>query len=374
MIGAVEKLVKKYGSDTVYRRARESYRSLVKLVFRSPVLSRVFAGVTYPAEVFVFLTTRCNIRCLICRREDHKPVDVDPADLYKLGELFRHASLIDLTGWGEPFTYRELDAVLNFIFANSGKRDVLRITTNGTLLDERYGRLLNGRLAGLTISLNAATRETYNRDMKFSDFDKVVANIEQFVSVLDPGTLSRLSLHFVAHAENFRELSAFVELAASLRIGRVTVGNYIISTEEHLPLSLLNVKRQYNDAVEAAEKAALDKGVRFTAKKFFAVDATADPDRECHFPFTQLFVQPDGEVSGPCCYAGAYPMGNVYRDGYRSVWFGEKYRKLREKRHLPACGSCTVYSSFDSPHAHFDSAFFRANRERIEASLPGEEQ
>ncbi len=207
--------------------------------------------------------------------------------------------------------------------------------------------------------------------MKYSDFEKVVRNIQRFTSVLDPGTLSRLTLHFVAHVDNFREISAFVDLAALLGIGKVSEGNYIISTEEHIALSLLNVKQQYNDVVEAAEKCSLDKGIRFTAKKFFTGGDVLDFNKACHFPFMQLIVQPDGEVSGPCCYAGSYPLGNLYRDGFRSVWLGEKYRKLREKGHLPACQTCTAYNSLDSLHAHFDSTFFRNNRARIQASFPG---
>ncbi len=135
MIGAGERLLKRYGSDTVYRCARNSYRSFVRGVFGSAALSRIFSRVTYSGELFIFLTTRCNIRCLICRREDHKPIDLDLADLYKLKKLVRHASVIDLIGWGEPFTYRQLDSVLDFIFENSSKPAVLRMITNGTLLD-----------------------------------------------------------------------------------------------------------------------------------------------------------------------------------------------------------------------------------------------
>lgn len=345
-----------------------------KIILDSPTLSKLFKMSTYPDELFIFLTTRCNIRCLICRREDHNPIDLDFENIQKLTDPIKHAKIIDLTGWGEPFLYKNMDKVIDFIAKNNKKSDVIRITTNGTLLNEKYGKLLNNKLSNLTISLNAATKDTYNRDMQYSDFDTVIANIKNFISVLNHHTIAKIDFHFVAHLENYKEIPEFVVLADALGVKSVSIGNYIISTDDHLHLSLLHEKNKYNEVVESAEKIASAKGIYFSARKFFVDDAQEIFTNKCFFPYTQFFVQPDGEVSGPCCYAGSYPLGNVYRDGFETVWLSEKYKKLRERRHLPACQACTVYSPFDSLGTHFESAFLRKNREKIEKFFSGDEK
>jgi MoaA/NifB/PqqE/SkfB family radical SAM enzyme len=377
MVIKVAMLIRKYFPDAVYRHAQVLYRSLKqpiikKMIIDSPFLSKLFKNKTYPDELFIFLTTRCNIRCLICRREDHKPKDLDFENIYKLKEPIKHAQIVDLTGWGEPFLYTKFYDVLAYILNNAKKQNIIRLITNGTLLNEEYGKLLNRRIYSLAISLNAATKTTYNRDMQLSDFDNVIGNIKNFISVLDVETISKINLHFVAHAKNYVEIPDFVLLAHSLGIQNVTIGNYIISTEDHIHLSLLHDKIKYNDSIALAERISIDKGIYLNAKKF---NDGSDPENssiKCFYPYTQLFVQPDGEVSGPCCYAGSYYMGNLYTDGFKAVWMSEKYKKLRLKRHLPACRTCAAYSSFDSLNTHFDSTFLRTNREIIEKRIRGE--
>lgn len=376
MVIEVAILIRKYFPETVYKHVQDLYRFMTrpvikKMIIDSQILSRLLIKNIWPDELFIFLTTRCNIRCLICAREDHKPIDLDFDNICKLKEPIKYAKIIDLTGWGEPFLYKRFYDVLYYILNNNNKPNLIRITTNGTLLNEEHGKLLNRRLYSLTISLNAATRTTYNRDMQHSDFDRTIANIEKFISVLDNETLSRINLHFVAHVNNYLEIPDFVMLAHALGVNNVTIGNYIISTEDRIPLSLLHVRNNYNNSIELAERISIDKGIFFSARKFFAENSRNYFSNKCYFPYTQFFVQPDGKVSGPCCYAGLYHIGNVYNDGFKAVWFSEKYKKLRNKRHLPACHTCTAYSSFDSLSTHFDSTFLRLNRELIEKSISG---
>ena len=68
-------------------------------------------------------------------------------------------------------------------------------------------------------------------------------------------------------------------------------------------------------------------------------------------PYEAAFVEMPGSMA-PCCLMGRARMGDVYKDDFEAVWFGELMTQLREKRDLPACQTCTIFTPFDNPTAH----------------------
>ncbi|HQP99188.1 MAG TPA: SPASM domain-containing protein, partial [bacterium] len=77
-----------------------------------------------------------------------------------------------------------------------------------------------------------------------------------------------------------------------------------------------------------------------------------DKDKDCAWPLKQCLINSAGEVY-PCCFSGNCSMGNVLHQGFEAVWFGERYEKLRKKRHLPPCHSCNEFLTIDDIEAHF---------------------
>lgn len=223
----------------------------------------------YPLFLSIFLTTRCNLRCFVCNRDGHKGKDLEFENIYKLANAIKHAKKVDLTGWGECFLYPRFEEVLNYIYSLNSKEDLIFITTNGTRLSKRIAGLLTGRLNFFLISLNAATPETYNRDMQNGDFEKTLAGIQSFLSGLSEKDHSKLELHFVAHAENFHEIPDFVVLANKLGIPAVSIGNYLISRVERFWYSLLHVKEEYNLMIDRARDLGGKLGVSVAGHKFF---------------------------------------------------------------------------------------------------------
>jgi len=247
--------------------------------------------------------------------------------------------------------------VLEYIYSlNAG--EVIRITTNGTKLTERHAKLLGGHLKILVVSLNAASKETYNRDMKHGDFERTLANLKAFLSALNDEDRRKINLHLVAHTGNFREIPDFVRLAYDLNVTSVGIGNYLIGIKEHLPYSLLNVQVEYNAMVDLALKLGNDLGIWVSARKFFSEKER--PRSECTSPFDEVFICPNGDAV-PCCYSGSYVIGNVFEAGFENVWFGSEYRKLREARHLSACRSCVPFIPFDDFCAHFSGDFKKSD-------------
>jgi radical SAM protein with 4Fe4S-binding SPASM domain len=315
----------------------------------------MFPRFQYPRLLTISLTTRCNLQCLICRREGFKGEDLKFENIYKLEKAIRHAQTINLTGWGEPLLYPNLQGVLDYIYFLNRKDNLIQFTTNGTRLSDQTARLLEGHLKSVTISLNAATRETYNRQMKNGNFEKTLSAIKRFLCGLAEKDRIKIGLYFVAHTENFLEIPDFVILAHKLGISAVTIAHYLVGTEEHRQYSLLNVRDEYMALVDRATVLGKSVGVfvhaprRFFSEKEQAVD-------ECLSPFNECFIEVDGNVS-PCCYCGNYSIGNVYKSTFENVWFSDAYRKLRKKRHLQGCQSCSAFLPLDECGAHFASKF-----------------
>jgi MoaA/NifB/PqqE/SkfB family radical SAM enzyme len=225
-------------------------------------------GHQFPEVLAISLTTQCNLRCFICRREGFHPQDLVFENLKKLETAIRYAKTIDLTGCGEPFIYPHLREVLEYVLSlNPGR--AIGLTTNGTRLSEEYARLLSGHLSYLNISLNAATKATYERDMQHGDFEATLSSTRSFVSALDASDRPRLNLHMVAHTENYREIPDFVVLAHNLGVPNVSVGQYLVGISEHSRHSLLHAREGYNRAVEEARSLGAELGVQVHAPQFF---------------------------------------------------------------------------------------------------------
>lgn len=332
---------------------RFKYKKLLHFPIVIPIINRYL----YPDFLAISLTTKCNLRCFFCRTENTKTDTVDFNNIIKLEKAIKYSKIISLSGWGEPLVYPKFKDVLAFIYKVK-KNAKLQLTTNGTLLSKEYAYLLAGHISSLLISINAAKEETYNRDMKGGYFKKTISRIREFMSVLDEKDKLNVKFHFVAHTKNFREIPDFIILVKKIGGSNVSIGHYVISNKDHLNYMLLNVKKEYNDVISKSKLIAKKEGIKLSAKEFYS-----EKPRDvclCDSPYRECYILTSGD-GAPCCYSGNHFMGNVYKDSFESVWFGEEFIKLRKERYLPACKICTPFLSFDSKEAHL-SVFFDKNK------------
>jgi MoaA/NifB/PqqE/SkfB family radical SAM enzyme len=185
--------------------------------------------------------------------------------------------------------------------------------------------------------------------------EDTIENIRAFQAALTPEDCKGIILHMVANTGNFREIAALARIAADLEIRSIEIGNYICADRAHLDKTLWNVKQEYNEEVKKAIEVGGKLGVTVNARKFFTGGAEVKGADACMQPFEQFFIETPG-TSVPCCFMGTLRMGNVYKDGFESVWFSEVMHSLRKRRSLPPCQVCTVFTPFDSKIAHM-SAF-----------------
>jgi len=169
----------------------------------------------WPAHLHVGHDTRCNIRCRKCH---HWTIEVDEAETDRVGDLclgmLPHASGLAMSGCGELFFSPSYAKVLRGVEAMPNLFKMHAIT-NGTLLTPgRWGSLgdVASKIArgSLRVSVDAATRETYDKVRRGGDFDVLAANLR----FLGSRPISQKLMSMVVEMDNFREMPAFVRLAA----------------------------------------------------------------------------------------------------------------------------------------------------------------
>ncbi|HME24111.1 MAG TPA: radical SAM protein [Acetobacteraceae bacterium] len=327
-------------------------------LYRGKGLPAALARFTYPAFLSILLNTHCNAACFFCREADYKGTAVEFSEVLKLDTAIRHARVVDLTGWGEPFLYPDFEWVVRHVLELNPSPRLIQVTTNGSLLSKRWGMLLAGKVNLIVISLNAATPETYDRQMRYKNkqftFERVIANLRAFLPELTDEDRDRIDLHMVANSDNFREISGFVGIAADLGIPQVSIGHYISAQKQYAHKTLWNVKQEYNDELARGRELAAKHGIRISGRRFFVQETGQMGAANCMAPFEAIFIESSGKTA-PCCFMGNERIENLYRDGFEAVWFSDVMNKLRHDRYLPPCKVCTVFSPFDERTTHISA-------------------
>lgn len=176
-----------------------------------------------PQRVLMSQDRSCNLACPSCR---DRVIVASKADVRRLNRLVEERVFpfldgvgeIKVTGSGDPFGSAHFRWLLEATAARYGTGLKLQLQTNGVLLDARaWDELaLEGRVAEVWVSTDAADPLTYAVVRRGGDWGRVLANLAFLGRLRREGRIGRLRLDFVVQARNFREMPAAVELAAAL--------------------------------------------------------------------------------------------------------------------------------------------------------------
>ena len=302
-----------------------------------------------PRTLYLETTNRCDSKCQACIRTfltNEPPKDLTLAELQGIVEQLPVLERVVLHGIGEPLLNRELFEMIVYLKAKGAV--VLFNSDAISLTPKRALQLMDSGLDEFRVSMDGATRETYEKIRGVNQFDRVVDNVRHFLD--QQGKLKRqtprLSLWFTAMQANLEELPALVRLAARIGIPEVYVqrlvyyGHGMAVSEQSLHRA---VQERQQRLIEEADGLARDYGIAFKASGLStpleSLQGTAlgkRPWSGCQRPWTLSYVTANGNVL-PCCiapfsaknYRGAL-LGNAFAEDFSSIWNGKRYQEFRE--------------------------------------------
>lgn len=194
-------------------------------------------------------------------------------------------------------------------------------TTNGALLDQRRSlELIEAGLDEIRISIDGATKETFESIRKGLDFESVVENALNFIRLRNESrSKTKVQIRLVKQERNFHEVTEWLVFWQS-RLG---------------PNDRIGAKgiHSWGNSMPSEKNAkSVDNGL------------------PCISPFSSLAILFDGTV--PLCgcdYKPVYRFGNINEVSIAEIWRSQKLDAMRSvhlegrKSEIPMCNGCKIW-------------------------------
>lgn len=189
------------------------------------ISSRSAVRASRPYLIDLEPNSRCNFRCTMCQVSEwargQRARDMTFEEFQSLQSLFNFVIEAKIHGMGEPLLHKEFFNMIEYLKSYS---IWTRTSTNGSLLlaNNNIEKLVKSSLGEIQISLDGATKETYEKIRVRANFEKVTKGITELNSACERNNRKLTRMWVVLQKNNIHELSAFTELAKELKFKKLT--------------------------------------------------------------------------------------------------------------------------------------------------------
>lgn len=315
--------------------------------------------VPQPKQIYLGLTQICNRSCSFCVSRSFPPAFLSLDVIRHLAKQLRDdVCVIALTGAGEAMMHPEFWRIVEILSENIP--DVqFKMNSSGVALGKAAERLLQYPFRNITISLNAATPDTYRRFIGGS-FEQVIASISNFVLARARSTSNtplKLTLSIVLMNSTVSELPDFVSRAFELGVEEVQ-GIYLMVNDSELEMeSPWHQPERSNSFLDLASERAAMLGVGIRLPPRFNGESGSHglfqrsslPETEgqaCVEPWSTVYIRPNGDIIS--CPYSEKPLGNILVSDFDVIWNGPLYADLRkslvERDYWKMCEHCCGFN------------------------------
>src|SRR4030042_1180904 len=339
------------------------YLLLGPLIRRFPFLA------PYPRYIEIEITTVCNKRCILCEHTYWKgqPVKHLTFEEFKnIVDQFPDLKWTNLTGEGDAFLNKNYMRMISYL---KSKDTPVYLVDSFDLINEKVARqLVDLGVDGIYISMDGATRETYNSIKIGCDFDRTTQNIKNLLMYKKEtkSPIPEICFRFVVTKLNVHEMPKFIEFVSSLG-GKEVLGDgsrvEFCGLLEFKEIKHLKVEKLPKDIIQATvEKAQMLK----VDVMFCHAEPETHPPVEHCLAWMEPYVMIEGYVL-PCCsvlmsnqrsFLRHPSFGNIYSQSFEEIWDSDRYRQFRyfvnKKEHkLPlSCRGCRSYDTTGRERMH----------------------
>jgi len=319
-----------------------------------------------PKFVEIETTTICNKRCFICEyiywpEGDQVKRHMNLAEFKKIIKQIPSLRWVNMTGEGSAFLNPDYFLMLKFL-ANEFKTSVWLVDH---LADVSFGRLENDVLPyvdGIYVSIDGATKKTYESIKVGCNFDNVINNLRSVIRYKrkHKTPFPHLSFRYVILKENIHEMPLFLDLLNSLASPPEWGGSssyveftgllYFPEVESH------SVQEVPGEIIRELLKRK--KGIKFW---FSHPEEKRNPPIEKCTAWMEPYIMMPGYVL-PCCsvlmsnrrpFLRRYSFGNVFRQDFKDIWFSKYFMDFRKiivdsSKPVPKiCLGCRAYRTLE---------------------------
>ena len=333
-----------------------------------------------PQSAHFLLNDKCNARCVFCggnyyNSRSGRMMSLEKFKIIAKNIHLEHYRQVVLAGAGDPLLCQDFVPILKYLHATYPSVGIT-VTTNGIALNREVSEaILECGVTILNISLNAATRETYQRLMQVDAFDKICRQVRDFSTLRrERGKGPYLQLSIPIMHCNVEELPLLIQLAHEVGAVAVNVfycrfypreirndknGGFLPDNE-----SLFFHQDLSDRIVRESEQLAEHLGIRLFHEPLFSQGFVP---KCCNWTEHELMIGFDGEVF-PCgggelhfkkkLERGEYNFGNALQQTIEEFWNNDSYRAIRvsSKREgrcvIPECGECSNMTSHMKQRGH----------------------
>lgn len=287
------------------------------------------------------LSEKCNLKCLHCYQENHKPIELKYSDLEEIYKQYKELlsklnmkGHINITG-GEPLCSSYFFKILDLIKEDS-ENISFSILTNGTLITEEMAEKIksyNPYYVQVSLEGGKKTNDYIRGKETYKKIAKGIINLKK----QDIFT----SISFTANKLNYKEFPKVVKYARKYKVDNVWSDRYIpLGGSEDKDLALnYEQTREYLRIMGEERKKLISKKKNITSismNRALQFQETNDFAYGCTAGDTLLTVMENGDLVP--CRRMPIVVGNLLNDNmYELYKNSEILKELREKKIPDEC-------------------------------------
>lgn len=172
----------------------------------------------WPQVMEFSISNQCNLECVMCdgslssairqRRENLSPLPRSYSERFfdELRSYLPHLQKAKFLG-GEPFLQKECFRIWDMLIEEKIQLPI-SITTNGTQYNAQVERVLNSLPAGIVVSIDGLSKETYEKIRVHANHGKVMENVKRFRDYAKRNKTS-FGLTYCLMRDNWHEFAEF---------------------------------------------------------------------------------------------------------------------------------------------------------------------
>ncbi len=206
--------------DITYSTNYDSYEGKVRIKKYSGLSNKNSLSINMPKEIGFTLSNICNLECKMCdgfyssqirANREKLPNLKNPYDKNFLEELKYFLPTLEKANFagGEPFLI-DMNYKIWELLYEMNPNIYIHVNTNATILTQRVKKILNKLNFNISLSIDSIEKENYERIRKNASFEKIIENLEYFLSYHEQRN-RKLNLLVCPIQQNWTEIPNIIE-------------------------------------------------------------------------------------------------------------------------------------------------------------------